>query len=208
MLARRLTTIVPAMTLAEALETTRLHRVAGLTGARPAVVTTSPCRAPPHTEAGLSGGGQVPTPGEGSRAHPDLLWLAERPERSAMSSRSGDPRSGRASSKEHCAPITDIVARAALAARSQATTHAHTSRCMELLTAHRAAARTTPLLTACPWVTIIAFVRWWCRACPRSCSVHAKGGWRCRPQVRSRPKTSRCSHACLRDPVAASGPNS
>ena len=41
-LARRLTTLLPAMTLAEALETTRLHRVAGRTGARTAVVTTRP----------------------------------------------------------------------------------------------------------------------------------------------------------------------
>jgi hypothetical protein len=49
MLARRLTTILPAMPLAEALETTRLHRVAGLTGARTAVVTARPCRAPPQT---------------------------------------------------------------------------------------------------------------------------------------------------------------
>jgi predicted ATPase with chaperone activity len=45
-LARRLTTILPGLTLAEALDTTRLHRVAGLTGRRPAVVTTRPCRAP------------------------------------------------------------------------------------------------------------------------------------------------------------------
>src|SRR5262245_34009462 len=45
-LARRLTTILPAMTLAEALETTRLHRVAGLTGDRAVVVTTRPFRAP------------------------------------------------------------------------------------------------------------------------------------------------------------------
>jgi hypothetical protein len=61
-LARRLTTILPAMTLPEALETTRLHRVAGLTGARTALVTTRPCRAPHHTlsAAGQIGGGQVP----------------------------------------------------------------------------------------------------------------------------------------------------
>jgi magnesium chelatase family protein len=45
MLARRLTTILPAVTLAEAMETTRLHRVAGLTGERTALVTTRPCRA-------------------------------------------------------------------------------------------------------------------------------------------------------------------
>jgi magnesium chelatase family protein len=59
MLARRLTTILPAMTLAEAIETTRIHRVAGLTGNRTAWVTTRPCRAPHHTlsDAGLIGGG-------------------------------------------------------------------------------------------------------------------------------------------------------
>jgi magnesium chelatase family protein len=58
MLARRLTTILPAMTLAEAIETTRIHRVAGLTGARTALVTTRPCRAPHHTiaDVGLIGG--------------------------------------------------------------------------------------------------------------------------------------------------------
>jgi hypothetical protein len=50
-LARRLTTTLPAMRLTEALETTRMHRVTGLTGARTAFVTTRPCRAPPHTIA-------------------------------------------------------------------------------------------------------------------------------------------------------------
>jgi magnesium chelatase family protein len=57
-LARRLTTILPAMTLAEAIETTRIHRVAGLTGDRTALVTTRPCRAPHQTisDAGLIGG--------------------------------------------------------------------------------------------------------------------------------------------------------
>jgi magnesium chelatase family protein len=49
MLARRLTTILPAMTLAEALATTRIHRVAGLTGDGTALVTTRPCRAPHQT---------------------------------------------------------------------------------------------------------------------------------------------------------------
>ena len=48
MLARRLTTILPTMTLAEALETTRLPRVAGLTGARTALVTTRPFQLPHH----------------------------------------------------------------------------------------------------------------------------------------------------------------
>jgi magnesium chelatase family protein len=82
MLARRLTTILPAMTLAEALETTRIHRVAGLTGARTALVTTRPCRAPHHTlsDVGLIGGGQVPMPGEVSLAHHGVLFLDELPE--------------------------------------------------------------------------------------------------------------------------------
>jgi magnesium chelatase family protein len=46
LLARPLTTLLPTMTLAEALETTRLHSVAGLTGHRTVLVTTRPCRAP------------------------------------------------------------------------------------------------------------------------------------------------------------------
>jgi magnesium chelatase family protein len=82
MLARRLTTILPAMTLAEAIETTRIHRVAGLTSDRTAVVTTRPCRAPHHTisDGGLIGGGHGPRPGEVSLAHngvrclDELLW--------------------------------------------------------------------------------------------------------------------------------------
>ena len=82
MLARRLTTILPAMSLAEALETTRIPRVAGLTGARTALVTTRPFRAPHHTisDVGLIGGGQVPLPGEVSLAHHGMLLLDELPE--------------------------------------------------------------------------------------------------------------------------------
>ena len=82
MLARRLTTILPALTLAEAIETTRIHSVAGLTGARTALVTTRPFRAPHHTisDAGLIGGGQVPMPGEVSLAHHGVLFLDELPE--------------------------------------------------------------------------------------------------------------------------------
>ena len=78
MLARRLTTILPAMTLAEAIETTCIHRVAGLT----ALVTTRPCRVPPPTisDVGLIGGGHLPMPGEGSRAYHGRLVLDERPE--------------------------------------------------------------------------------------------------------------------------------
>jgi magnesium chelatase family protein len=82
MLARRLTTIVPAMRLPEALETTRIHRVAGLTGGRTALVTTRPFRAPHQTLSGvgLIGGGQVPMPGEVSLAHHGVLFLDELPE--------------------------------------------------------------------------------------------------------------------------------
>jgi Magnesium chelatase, subunit ChlI len=79
---RRLPTILPAMTLAEAIETTRIHRVAGLTGDRTALVTTRPFRAPHHTisDAGLIGGGHVPMPGEVSLAHHGVLFLDEWPE--------------------------------------------------------------------------------------------------------------------------------
>jgi magnesium chelatase family protein len=82
MLARRLTTILPDMTLPEAIETTRIHSVAGLTGARTAVVSTRPCRAPHHiiSDVGLIGGGQVPMPGEVSLAHNGVLFLDELPE--------------------------------------------------------------------------------------------------------------------------------
>jgi magnesium chelatase family protein len=71
MLARRLTTILPAMTLPEAIETTRTHRVAGLTGDRTALVTTRPFRAPHQTssDVGLSGG-HLPLPGEVSKRAP------------------------------------------------------------------------------------------------------------------------------------------
>ncbi len=88
MLARRLTTILPAMTLAEAIETTRIHRVAGLTGDRAALVTTRPCRAPHHTisDAGLIGGGHVPMPGEVSLAHNGRsFWRSCRSERGMCS---------------------------------------------------------------------------------------------------------------------------
>jgi magnesium chelatase family protein len=79
MLARRLSIILPAMTLAEAIETTRIHSVAGPTGDRRAFVTTHPFRAPHHTisDAGLSGGGQVLMPGEVSLTHNGVLFLDE-----------------------------------------------------------------------------------------------------------------------------------
>ena len=70
------------MTVAEALETTRIHRVAGRTGARTTLVTTRPCRAPHQTisDVGLIGGGQMPMPGEVSLAHHGGLFLDELPE--------------------------------------------------------------------------------------------------------------------------------
>ena len=70
------------MTLAEAIETTRIHRVAGLTDDRTAWVTTRPFRAPHHTlpDVGLIGSGQVPMAGEVSLAHNGVLFLDELPE--------------------------------------------------------------------------------------------------------------------------------
>src|SRR5262245_59587964 len=82
MLARRLTTILLAMTLAVAIETTRIHSVAGLPGDRAALVTTRPCRATHHpiSDAGLISGGHVPRPGDVSLAHHDVRCLDEWPE--------------------------------------------------------------------------------------------------------------------------------
>src|SRR5882724_1917558 len=83
MLARRLTTMLPAMSLAEAIDTfSRMHRVAGLTSDRTALVTTRTFRAPHHTisEVELIGGGAVPMPGEVSLAHHGVLFLDELPE--------------------------------------------------------------------------------------------------------------------------------
>jgi magnesium chelatase family protein len=77
MLARRLTTILPAMRVAEAIDTAHIHRVAGLTDGRTALVTSRPFRAPHHTisAVGLIGGGQIPLPGEVSLAHHAMLFL-------------------------------------------------------------------------------------------------------------------------------------
>jgi magnesium chelatase family protein len=82
MLARRLPGILPAMTLEEALETTKVHSVAGLLAAGQSLATTRPFRAPHHTisDAGLIGGGSWPRPGEVSLAHGGVLFLDELPE--------------------------------------------------------------------------------------------------------------------------------
>ncbi|HET7240961.1 MAG TPA: YifB family Mg chelatase-like AAA ATPase [Gemmatimonadales bacterium] len=82
MLARRLPTILPSMTLDEALETTKIHSVAGLLGGGQSLCAVRPFRAPHHTisDAGLIGGGSVPRPGEVSLAHGGVLFLDELPE--------------------------------------------------------------------------------------------------------------------------------
>jgi magnesium chelatase family protein len=82
MLARRLPSILPLLDLDEAIETTRVHSVAGqLAPARP-LLTVRPFRAPHHSisDAGLVGGGTVPRPGEVSLAHNGVLFLDESPE--------------------------------------------------------------------------------------------------------------------------------
>src|SRR5207302_8875853 len=82
MLAKRIPTILPPMTLEEAIETTRIHSVAGVLEDSRGLVGTRPYRSPHHTisDAGLIGGGAVPRPGEVSLGHNGVLFLDELPE--------------------------------------------------------------------------------------------------------------------------------
>ncbi len=82
MLAMRLPSILPSLAVEEAIETTRIHSVAGLLAPERALTGTRPFRSPHHTisEAGLVGGGSFPRPGEVSLAHNGVLFLDELPE--------------------------------------------------------------------------------------------------------------------------------
>ena len=82
MLAKRLPSILPPLTMKEALETTKIHSVAGKIGTETSLMTVRPFRSPHHTisDVALVGGGSYPQPGEISLAHNGVLFLDEMPE--------------------------------------------------------------------------------------------------------------------------------
>ena len=79
MLAKRMSSILPAMTFDESIETTNIHSISGMLDKNTPLITKRPFRSPHHTisPAGLSGGGSIPRPGEISLAHNGLLFLDE-----------------------------------------------------------------------------------------------------------------------------------
>lgn len=79
MLAKRMPSILPAMTFEESIETTNIHSISGMLDKDTPLITKRPFRSPHHTisPAGLSGGGSIPRPGEISLAHNGLLFLDE-----------------------------------------------------------------------------------------------------------------------------------
>lgn len=79
MLAKRMPSILPAMTFEESIETTKIHSIAGMVNKANPLVVSRPFRSPHHTisAAGLAGGGSIPHPGEISLAHNGLLFLDE-----------------------------------------------------------------------------------------------------------------------------------
>ena len=82
MLAKRIPTIMPPMTLHEALETTKIHSAAGKIGNEGGLITHRPFRSPHHlaSEVAIVGGGSSPVPGEISLSHNGILFLDELPE--------------------------------------------------------------------------------------------------------------------------------
>lgn len=82
MLSKRIPTIMPPMSLEEAIESTKIHSIAGMLSSEQAFVSTRPFRSPHHTisDVGLLGGSTIPAPGEVSLAHHGVLFLDELPE--------------------------------------------------------------------------------------------------------------------------------